>query len=131
MSEILVKSSKKNEFIDITFDVQNYLSEKGCMNGMLFLNILHTTAALTINENADPDVKTDMLHALDKMIPDIHFKNAEGNSDAHIKSSLFGTSLVIPVSNGRIIRGIWQGIYFCEFNGPKENRKVHMNFIGE
>lgn len=131
MSEILVKSSKKNEFIDITFDVQNYLSEKGYMNGMLFLNILHTTAALTINENADPDVKTDMLHALDKMIPDIHFKHAEGNSDAHIKSSLFGTSLVIPVSNGRIIRGIWQGIYFCEFNGPKENRKVHMNFIGE
>lgn len=131
MKELSIKSTQKDEFIDITYEIQTYLAENGFMNGMLFLNVLHTTAALTINENADPDVKSDILRALDKIIPEITFDHAEGNSDAHIKSSLFGTSLTIPVIEGRVLKGTWQGIYFCEFNGPKDRRKVYLNFIGK
>lgn len=129
MSELLIKSLKKNEFVDITFEIENYLEEKSYKNGILFLNTLHTTAALTINENADPDVKSDLLRALDAIIPNIKFDHAEGNSDAHLKSSLLGTSLTIPVINGKLLRGTWQGVYFCEFDGPR-NRKVNITFIG-
>ena len=130
MLEIVIKSSKKDEFIDITFDVQDYLNQNSFKDGMIFLNTLHTTAALTINENADADVKTDLVNALNALVPNIKFKHFEGNSDAHLKSSLFGTSLSIPVSNGKLIRGTWQGIYFCEFDGPR-TRKVHLTFLGK
>lgn len=128
--ELLVKSLKKEEFIDITFDIENYLEENSCKNGMLFLNTLHTTAALTINENADPDVKNDLLRALDALVPNIKFQHAEGNSDAHLKSSLLGVSLSIPVVNGKLLKGVWQGVYFCEFDGPR-TRKIILNFIGK
>lgn len=128
MSEIIVKSLKREEFIDITFDIENYLEEHNYKNGMLFLNTLHTTAALTINENADSDVKKDLLKALDALIPKIKFDHAEGNSDAHLKSSLLGVSLSIPVVNGKLVKGTWQGVYFCEFDGPR-SRKIILNFM--
>lgn len=128
MSEIIIKSLKKNEFIDITFDIENYLGEHSYKNGILFLNTLHTTAALTINENVDPEVRSDLLRALEAMVPNIEFRHAEGNSDAHLKSSLLGTALTIPVNNGKLLRGVWQGVYFCEFDGPR-TRKVTLTFM--
>ena len=129
MSELIIKSLKKNELVDITFEIENFLGEKGYKNGILFLNTLHTTAALTINENTDPNVRVDLLNALEAMVPNIEFKHAEGNSDAHLKSSLLGTSLTIPVIDGKLLHGTWQGVYFCEFDGPR-TRKVVLTFMG-
>ncbi len=123
-----VKSNKRNEFIEITRDVKKLVTEKGWKDGILVLTTLHTTAALTINENADPDVKKDLLRALDALVPDIHFDHYEGNSDSHLKSSLVGTDLTIIIEEGKLQLGTWQGIYFCEFDGPR-NRKIKLKFI--
>ena len=123
-----VKSNARNEFIEITREVKNLVSENGWHDGILVLNTMHTTAALTINENADPDVKKDLLRALDVLVPDIRFDHYEGNSDSHLKSSLLGTDLTLIIENGELNLGTWQGIYFCEFDGPR-NRKVKLKFI--
>lgn len=125
-----IKSSRREEFIEITKYIQNIVNEEGWKDGILLVHTTHTTAGLTINENADPDVKSDMLRALDEIIPKISFRHAEGNSDAHIKSSLMGSSLSIPITNGKAVLGIWQGIYFCEFDGPR-NRQVLLKFVGQ
>lgn len=90
MNELEIRTFNKNEFVDITDKVEEYLEENGYKNGILYLNVLHTTAALTINENVDPHVKFDLLNALEAMVPNIRFMHAEGNSDAHLKSSLLG-----------------------------------------
>ncbi len=128
MEEIKIKTNLKNEMIDISQKLENCIEKNNWESGILYLNVMHTTAALTINENADPHVKIDLINALEKLIPDINFLHMEGNSDAHIKSSLLGTSLTVPVSNKKLVLGVWQGIYFCEFDGPR-NRKVMLNFM--
>ena len=130
MNELEIRTFNKNEFVDITDKVEEYLEVNGYKNGILYLNVLHTTAALTINENVDPHVRLDLINALEALVPNIRFLHAEGNSDAHLKSSLLGTTLTLPVNDGKVLRGVWQGIYFCEFDGPRL-RNVCLTFVGK
>src|SRR3954470_10916990 len=122
MENIRVSSTRREERIDITREAQQTLPEGG---GVCVLFVQHTTCGLTINENADPDVQTDMLGFLQKLIPQYyqHFKHFEHNSDAHIKSSLVGCSAIVPFEKGKLLVGRWQGIYLCEFDGPR-TRKI-------
>ena len=124
-----INSSAKNEFIEVTAMVKNTIQKNKWRNGILFLNVLHTTAALTINENADDDVKTDLINALNDLVPDIRYYHTEGNSDSHLKASLIGSDLMVQVVNGTPVLGQWQGIYFCEFDGPRSNREIKIQFI--
>lgn len=126
MNTIKVSSTKREELIDITSEVRRILKESGVREGIVVLYVQHTTAAITINENADPDVKSDMLLALRKLLPQfgMDFKHFEHNSDAHIKTSLIGSSEIVPFVNGELLLGRWQGIYFCEFDGPRERKVV-------
>ncbi len=127
MKTIEIKSSKRSELIDITAKVAEHVSGSG--NGMCIVYTPHTTAAVTINENADPDVKSDIVKGLDALsINRISYEHAEGNSPAHIKSSLLGCSELIPIENGKLCLGTWQGIYFCEFDGPRQ-RRVYVQII--
>ncbi len=107
-------------FIDITHQVQQAVSQQGIKNGNILVFCPHTTAAITINENADPDVQRDMLHEINKIIPfEDNYHHFEGNSAAHIKASLFGASETVIIEDGRLLLGRWQGLYFCEFDGPR------------
>lgn len=127
--EITVKSSKRNEMIDITFKVNETIRTSGKTDGMCFIFVPHTTAAVTINENADDDVKKDILDTLSHVFPqDSTHAHMEGNSDAHIKSTLVGASEIIAFENGRLKLGTWQGVFFCEFDGPR-TRRVLIRFI--
>ncbi len=127
--KLSVSSNKKNDFIEITEIIQKLIKENNFNSGIITLFIPHTTAGITINENADPDVKKDMINFFNDLIPkDYNFSHIEGNSDGHIKSTLFNQSLSLIVENKELILGTWQGIYFCEFDGPK-NRKVYIKFI--
>jgi secondary thiamine-phosphate synthase enzyme len=121
METLNVKSSDREEMIEITSDVEKLLRSNTAEEGICVLFTRHTTCGLTINENADPDVKSDMLGFLRKLIPQYYegFKHFEHNSDAHIKSSLVGLSVTVPFSNGKLMLGRWQGIYLCEFDGPR------------
>ena len=121
MKTITVSSSLREEMIDITADVQRYIGEG---DGICLLFIQHTTCGLTVNENADPDVQSDMLGFLQRLIPQYepNFKHFEHNSDAHIKSSLVGSSVTVPFENSKLSLGRWQGIYVCEFDGPRERQ---------
>ena len=116
-------------FIDITGQVRKIVAAGNVQNGLCQIFVPHTTAGVTINENADPAVVTDMLAALGKMVPDLPYRHTEGNSPAHVKSSLVGCSITVPISEGRLCLGTWQGIYFCEFDGPR-TRKVWVNLVG-
>ena len=128
MPDLSIASRCKCEFIDITQKI-NELVPVDMKYGICHIFCSHTTAGLTINENADPDVKHDLLKKLDCMIPDRenYYQHCEGNSAAHLKSSLMGVSLAVPVRNGKLWLGTWQGVYFCEFDGPR-NRKVQILF---
>lgn len=125
MKTLNVHSSKREEMVEITGDVEKFLKDSGVSDGVCILFTQHTTCGLTINENADPDVKSDMLGFLARLIPQYekNFKHFEHNSDAHIKSSLVGSSMCVPFASGKLLLGRWQGIYLCEFDGPRE-RKV-------
>lgn len=121
-----VKTSSKNELVDITHEVKKAIRELGIKNKAVIVYCPHTTAGITINENADPAVKSDIIHALKSLkLERLDFKHGEGNSPAHVKSSLTGCSEIIIVNNGKPVLGTWQGIFFCEFDGPR-NRKVHI-----
>ena len=123
--------TQKEGFVDITAEVTEAISESGVNEGICVVYCPHTTAAITINENADPDVKTDLISGFDKVFPDFEsFRHAEGNSDAHIKSSVVGASETIIVTGGRPLLGTWQGVYFCEFDGPR-NRKFYVKVMGD
>jgi secondary thiamine-phosphate synthase enzyme len=124
MEEIRVRTSRRSEMVEITDRVQEIVSRSGVGEGAVVLQSLHTTAALTINENADSDVVHDVLGKLDRLVPheESFYRHAEGNSDSHLKTSFFGPSLTVIVSGGRLVLGRWQGIYFCEFDGPRERR---------
>ena len=115
-------------FLDISIEIKRIVRESGVVKGLCNVYIPHTTAGITINENADPDVVTDMLEGLDKMVPKLKYRHYEGNTIAHIKASLMGDSINIPIDNGVLCLGQWQGIYFCEFDGPR-TRSVYVNII--
>jgi secondary thiamine-phosphate synthase enzyme len=124
MEEIRVRTTRRSEMVEITEKVKYLLSQTGLDEGAVVLQSLHTTTALTINENADPDVVHDVLGKLDRLVPheEPFYRHAEGNSDSHLKTSFFGPSLTVIVSGGRLVLGRWQGIYLCEFDGPRERR---------
>ncbi|WP_438431374.1 secondary thiamine-phosphate synthase enzyme YjbQ [Gorillibacterium sp. sgz500922] len=123
--------TEKEGFTEITSRVRQALSASGVRDGLCVIYCPHTTAGITINENADPDVVRDMLLGLAKAFPDrSEFRHAEGNSAAHLKSSCVGSSVNVIVHEGRLILGTWQGIYFCEFDGPR-SRKVYVKVIGQ
>jgi secondary thiamine-phosphate synthase enzyme len=127
MQILKIRSHQREELVEFTDEVQKKLNEAGAKEGLVVLYVQHTTAGLTVNENADPDVPRDMLHALRTLIPQhgMGFRHGEENSDAHIKASLVGPSVTIPFSEGQLLLGRWQGIFLCEFDGGRE-RKVIM-----
>ena len=122
MHSIKVRSTKREEMIDITAQAAKFVRENSTGEGVLMLFTQHTTCGLTVNENADPDVQSDMLGFLDRLIPQMepHLKHGEQNSDAHIKSSLMGASAAVPYDDWKLQLGRWQAIYLCEFDGPRE-----------
>ena len=117
-----LKTRSRGEMLEITDRVQRHVSAERIQDGMAIVYVPHTTAAVTINENADPDVKHDMLRKLETLIPkhEDYYRHAEGNSDSHVKTSLVGNSVTVLVERGRLVLGRWQGVYFCEFDGPRE-----------
>jgi secondary thiamine-phosphate synthase enzyme len=118
-----VRTGSRVEAVDITARVQEIVARSGAVSGAVLVCAAHTTAGLTINENADPDVMSDLMGTLSQLIPRAGgYAHAEGNSDAHVKSSLMGHSVVVPVEDARLQLGTWQGIYFCEFDGPRSRR---------
>ena len=124
-----VKSLKQTELIDITRPVQEAVQKAGVKEGLCVIFTPHTTAAVTINENADPSVPRDILMELNKIVPfEDRYQHTEGNSSAHIKSSLVGCSQTLFIESERLLLGTWQGIFFCEFDGPR-NRQVHIKVI--
>lgn len=126
---INIKTNHRTDIVDITAKVAGALKESGIETGLVHVYSMHTTAAVTINENADPDVKTDIVKSLEQLIPwENGYRHTEGNSAAHLKTSLVGTSELIPIENSRLVLGTWQGVFFCEFDGPR-NRKVKLTFI--
>ncbi len=131
VSRFNVRTGNRTELVDITDKVGNVVRNSKVDNGVCIVYVPHTTAAVTINENADPSVKRDILMELNKTIPfNDGYSHMEGNSAAHIKSTLVGASVQIPVENGRLTLGTWQGIFFCEFDGPR-NRSVIVQIIGK
>jgi secondary thiamine-phosphate synthase enzyme len=126
---VSVRTSRRTELVDITRLVQDALGKIGISEGVCYVYVPHTTAGVTINENADPSVIEDILAHLNRTVPfDGSYRHGEGNSAAHIKATLTGGSQVILVEAGKLVLGTWQGIYFCEFDGPR-NRKVHVKVI--
>ena len=124
-----IKTFQRVEFLDITAVVEELVKNSKVAEGICVLFVPHTTAGLTINENSDTSVKNDIRLKINKMIPyQEEYSHSEGNSDAHIKSSLFGPSLNLIITDGRLFLGIWQGIYFCEFDGPR-NRRLYVKIL--
>ncbi len=126
-----VKTNAKTELVDITSEVQSMVRQSAISEGICMLYVPHTTAAVTINESADPSVKNDILMILNQIVPwEANYKHLEGNSPAHVKATLVGPSEMVGIENGSLVLGTWQGIFFCEFDGPR-NRKLHIRLIGE
>lgn len=126
-----IRTGTRTEFIDITGKIQETVRESKARDGICYLFVPHTTAAITINENADPSVQHDILMELNKVIPfDDNYRHSEGNSAAHIKASIVGFSETVFVESGTLLLGTWQGIYFCEFDGPR-TRRLHVKVIAE
>lgn len=124
MTTLTIRTQGRCEMIDITERIAEKVRESGIREGLCRVFIPHTTAAVTINENADPDVPLDILAALDRMVPlSGHYRHTEGNSAAHIKAALFGASQTVFIEDGRLVLGTWQSLFFCEFDGPR-TRKV-------
>lgn len=124
IKEISVPTNQKEQLIDVTSKIRKAVAESGISNGTVTCFVTHTTAGITINENADPSVVRDILFALDRAVPDKGFFHAEGNSTAHVKSSMMGSSVQLILEKGRLILGTWQGVYFCEFDGPRNRRMI-------
>ena len=131
MKKFTLQTIQKDQFINITHQVNELISGQGIKEGMCLVYSPHTTAGITINEAADPDVVHDILKELKKIVPDRdNYRHMEGNSSAHIKTSMMGPGVYIPVHNGCLVLGTWQGIFFCEFDGPR-NRTVIVQIIGK
>jgi len=126
-----VKTRERTELIDVTGEIARLVEKAGIDQGLCMIFVPHTTAAVTINESADPSVKSDMLKVLNQIIPwEANYRHLEGNSAAHIKTTLVGSSELIAIENGRLVLGTWQGIFFCEFDGPR-SRKLHVRILKE
>jgi secondary thiamine-phosphate synthase enzyme len=128
MHMLKVRSHQREELLEFTDEVQRKLTESGAKEGVVVLYVQHTTAGLTVNENADPDVPRDLLHLLRTVIPQhgMGFHHGEENSDAHIKASLVGSSVTVPFTDGKLLLGRWQGIFLCEFDGGRERKVIMM-----
>jgi len=123
LSEIDVRTRKRIELMDITSSIRKIVAQSGVDEGLCHVFVPHTTAAVTINEKADPDVARDIEATLSKLVPEgAGYRHTEGNSDAHVKSSLVGVSAFVPVSGGDVVLGAWQAVFFCEFDGPRSRR---------
>jgi len=130
MKTIGVRTRRRNELVDITKEVRRAVEESGVRNGLCHIFVPHTTAAVTINEKADPDVARDIEAALQRLVPpDAEYRHAEGNSDAHVKSTLVGASEFLVVRDGSLVLGAWQAVFFCEFDGPR-SRSCHIEVAG-
>lgn len=130
MQRLELRTDVREQMIDITLRIAEEIRSSGVAEGMALVFCPHTTAGITINENADPDVADDLLEGLGRIAPrDAGWKHAEGNSDGHLKAALVGSSVTVPVSGGMPVLGTWQGVYFCEFDGPR-SRSVLVNVIG-
>ena len=130
METLSVTTRSRTEFVNVTSEVDAAVARSGVKSGACLVSVPHTTAGVTVNENADPDVTRDILKEMNKVIPfEDGYAHDEGNSAAHIKSSLFGSSLTLPVEEGRLVLGVWQGVFFCEFDGPRQ-RKLLVQVIG-
>jgi len=128
--KISVNTRRRAEMLDITSEVVKAVRDSGVADGICVVFVPHTTAAVTINENADPDVRRDIEGHMARLIPEhADFRHSEGNSDGHIKTTLYGPSVTIPIDDGSLTLGTWQGIYFCEFDGPR-NRSVLVKVVG-
>ncbi len=126
---LTVKTKSRTGLIDITSEAQNTVRSSGITDGLCLLYVPHTTAAITINESADPSVKDDILMILNEIVPwEAKYRHLEGNSPAHVKSTLVGASELVAIEKGRLVLGTWQGIFFCEFDGPR-TRKLHVNIM--
>ena len=125
-----VNTHARSEMIDVTSRVQKLVTKHAVSDGYVIVYVPHTTAAVTVNENADPDVKSDMLKKLETLIPkrEPYYEHAEGNSDSHVKTSLVGNSAMVLIEDGKLVLGRWQGIYFCEFDGPRE-REMYVKLV--
>ncbi len=125
MKQFSVRTNARSEMIDITDRIRALLKESRIRSGVCHVFVPHTTAAVTINENADPDVPRDILSELDKIVPhNDHYRHVEGNSAAHIKASIVGASETLLIENGDLVLGTWQSIFFCEFDGPRTRRVI-------
>ena len=121
MYQLLVKTRSRVEMVDVTAEAQDFVTSSGISSGICVIFVPHTTAGVTINENADPAVQSDMVKAVNKLVPfEDNYQHSEGNSAAHLKSTLYSPSLTLIVEEGSLVLGTWQGIYFCEFDGPRE-----------
>ena len=130
-SEISIQTDRRSQWIDVTRQVDRIVGESGIKAGICLITSPHTTAGITINENADPDVQADFFQKINQLIPqDPSFRHTEGNSDSHLKASLVGLSVQIPVFSGRLVLGTWQSVYFCEFDGPRR-RRAGITVMGE
>ncbi len=131
MEKINVSTGRRTEFVEITSKVEEVVKKSGIENGICFIYVPHTTCGLTINENADPSVKKDIINKLEEIVPENgRYSHMEGNADAHIKSSIVGHSLTVFIENGNLQLGTWQGIFLCEFDGPR-TRQVWVKILKE
>ncbi len=131
MKKLSVKTGDKCEFIDVTSRINKVISQRSLDEGALLLMVPHTTAGITINETHDSAVRADIISQLNKIVPfQGGYSHREGNSPAHIKSSIVGCDQMVPVENGKLVLGTWQGIFFCEFDGPRK-RKLFVKFLAE
>jgi secondary thiamine-phosphate synthase enzyme len=125
MKTVSLRTSKRNETIDITREVRDFIREEKIVDGCVVIFVPHTTAAVTINEAADPDVQADILDTLSRLIPaSSAYRHVEGNSDSHVKASLIGASQTVLVEKSALVLGTWQGIFFCEFDGPRARKVI-------
>jgi secondary thiamine-phosphate synthase enzyme len=131
MHTFKISTRERNTLVEITTEVRQALAQAGVRQGLCVVYCPHTTAAITVNENADPDVVHDMLLYFNRTVPQhqVGFRHGEGNSDSHIKASLVGLSVTLLVEDGDLVLGRWQGVYFCEFDGPR-TRTVHVQLLG-
>lgn len=130
MEVLELSTGRRVQFVDITDKVRALVRDSAVNEGMVHVFVPHTTAAVTVNENADPSVVEDIIDGLEKLAPgNIRYRHREGNADAHIKAALVGSSVTVPVSGGELMLGTWQGIFFCEFDGPRQ-RKVWISCYG-
>ncbi|KIL43749.1 secondary thiamine-phosphate synthase enzyme YjbQ [Jeotgalibacillus campisalis] len=132
IKKFTLTTTSRDEMIDITSNIQDWIAGQDIQDGIAVVTSLHTTAGITVNENADPDVKTDFLMRLDEVYPWEHPKDrhAEGNTASHLKTSTVGHAQTLVIEDGKLVLGTWQGIYFCEFDGPRHNRSYLVKLMG-